>query len=82
MLELAPTKLRDDLYNTLESVKNGETVCVKTRTERFYILSQKQMDVLIHSSKTEFFAKKLSGKILGNLEESDLALKNYLILPK
>ena len=82
MLTLAPTTLRNDLYNTLELVKNGESVCINTRTDKFYILSEKQMEVLIHSSKVEFFSKKVSGKILGSLDEADLELKKYLILPK
>lgn len=82
MILLAPTELRNNLFNTLETVRKGETVCIKTRTENLYIISQKQLDRLTHSSKTITASNKISGKIVGNLEDADKELKEYLVLPK
>lgn len=82
MILLAPTDLRNNLFDTLETVKNGEMVCIKTRTENLYIISQKQLDRLTHSYKTVSASQKISGKIIGNLEDADRELKDYLVLPK
>jgi PHD/YefM family antitoxin component YafN of YafNO toxin-antitoxin module len=82
MLILAPTELRNNLFNTLESVKKGETVCIKTKEENLYIISEKQYERLTHSLKTNAGSHKVSGKILGSLDSADRELKEYLILPK
>ena len=82
MILLAPTELRNNLFNTLETVRKGEMVCIKTRTENLYIISQKQLDRLTHSSKTIAASSKISGRIVGNLEDADKELKEYLVLPK
>lgn len=82
MILYTPTELRNNLFGTLETVKKGEMVCIKTRTENLYIISQKQLDRLTHSSKTITTSHKVSGKILGNLEDADRELKEYLVLPK
>jgi hypothetical protein len=82
MILLAPTELRNNLFNTLETVRKGETVCIKTRTENLYIISQKQLDRLTHSSKTVGISNKITGKIVGDLEDADKELKEYLVLPK
>ncbi len=82
MILLAPTELRNNLFNTLETVRKGETVCIKTRKENLYIISEKQLERLTHSSKTIFASQKITGKIVGNLEDADKELKEYLVLPK
>jgi PHD/YefM family antitoxin component YafN of YafNO toxin-antitoxin module len=82
MILLAPTELRNNLFDTLETVRKGEMVCIRTRKENLYIISQKQLDRLTHSSKTIAASHKVSGKILSNLEDADKELKEYLVLPK
>ena len=68
MILYTPTELRNNLFGTLETVKKGEMVCIKTRTENLYIISQKQLDRLTHSSKTITASNKISGKIVGDLD--------------
>ena len=82
MILYTPTELRNNLFGTLETVKKGEMVCIKTRTENLYIISQKQLDRLTHSSKTITASNKISGKIVGDLEDADKELKEYLVLTK
>lgn len=82
MLFLGPTDLRTKLFDALETVKNGETVCITTRTENLYIVSQKQFDRLSNPSRAHGSSQKLKGKIIGNLEDADKELKEYLNLPK
>lgn len=79
---LAPTELRNSLFDTLETVRKGEMVCIKTRKENLYIISEKQLERLTYSSKTSLASQKINGKILGNLNDADKKLKEYLVLPK
>ncbi|HMV41902.1 MAG TPA: hypothetical protein PK079_00790 [Leptospiraceae bacterium] len=82
MILYTPTELRNNLFTTLDTVKRGETVCIKTREENLYIISEKQLERLKHSSKTITGSQKIKGRILGNLEEADKLLADYIILPK
>lgn len=82
MILLAPTELRNNLFDTLETVRMGEMVCIKTRKENLYIISEKQLERLTHSSKTAGALPKVNGKILGSLEEADKELKEYLVMPR
>ncbi len=82
MILYTPTELRNNLFTTLDTVKRGETVCIKTREENLYIISEKQLERLTHSSKTIAGSQKIKGRILCNLEETDKLLADYIILPK
>ncbi len=77
-----PTELRNHLFNVLETVQKGEMVCIKTRKENLYIISEKHLEKLTQSSKTVIGARKVRGKILGSLEDADKKLAEYIILPK
>ena len=77
-----PTELRNHLFNVLETVKKGEMVCIKTRKEKLYIISERHLEKLTHSSKTVLGASKVRGKILGSLDDADKKLAEYIILPK
>lgn len=77
-----PTELRNHLFNALETVQKGEMVCIKTRKENLYIISEKQLEKLTHSSKTILGESKVRGKILGSLDDADKKLAEYIILPK
>ena len=77
-----PTELRNHLFNVLETVKKGEMVCIKTRKENLYIISEKHLEKLTHSSKTVLGTSKVRGKILGILDDADKKLAEYIILPK
>ena len=77
-----PTELRNQLFNVLETVKKGEMVCIKTRKENLYIISEKHLEKLTHSSKTILGASKVRGKIIGSLDDADKKLAEYIILPK
>ena len=77
-----PTELRNHLFNVLETVKKGEMVCIKTRKENLYIISEKHLEKLTHSSKTVLVASKVRGKIIGSLDDADKKLAEYIILPK
>ena len=77
-----PTELRNHLFNVLETVQKGEMVCIKTRKENLYIISEKHLEKLTHPSKTVLGASKVRGKILGSLDDADKKLTEYIILPK
>ena len=76
-----PTELRNHLFSALETVQKGEMVCIKTRKENLYIISEKHFEKLTHS-KTVTGASKVRGKIFGSLEYADKKLAEYIILPK
>ena len=77
-----PTQLRNQLFNVLETVQKGGMVCIKTRKEKLYIISERHLEKLTHSSKTILGASKVKGKILGSLDDADKKLAEYIILPK
>ncbi len=82
MILFTPTELRNDLFNTLETVQKGEMVCIKTRKENLYIISEKHLEKLTHSYKATLGMVKVKGKIIGNLDDADKALAEYIVLPK
>ncbi len=82
MIIYKPTELRNHLFNALETVQKGEMVCIKTRKEKLYIISEKHLEKLTHSSKAVLGASKVRGKILGSLDDADKKLTEYIILPK
>jgi len=82
MIIYKPTELRNNLFNALETVLKGEMVCIKTRKENLYIISEKHLEKLTHSSKAVLGASKVRGKILGSLDDADKKLTEYIILPK
>jgi PHD/YefM family antitoxin component YafN of YafNO toxin-antitoxin module len=42
-----PSELRDDLYNTLESISNGERYVVTAKTGDVVLISKREYDCLI-----------------------------------
>ena len=77
-----PTELRNHLFNVLETVQKGEMVCIKTRKEKLYIISERHLEKLTQSSKIVLGVSKVRGKILGSLDDADKKLAEYIILPK
>jgi PHD/YefM family antitoxin component YafN of YafNO toxin-antitoxin module len=77
-----PTEFRNHLFSALETVEKGEMVCIKTRKENLYIISEKQLEKLTHSSKTVLGGSKIPGRILSSLDDADKKLTEYIVLQK
>ena len=82
MIIYKPTELRNNLFSTLETVQKGEMVCIKTRKDNLYIISEKHLEKLTHSSKNILGVSKVRGKILGSLDDADKKLAEYIVIPK
>jgi len=76
MITLKPTTLRNNLFQTLHRAARGEKVKIVSKQGTFFLVKQ-------HSRENQCDADKpkVKGSIIGNLDDADKKLRDYLRIP-
>ncbi len=78
MIAITPTQFRSGLFAQIDCALKGIPVHIRTRKGNAVLISEKAFEKA--SARTD--QREISGRIIGNLDDADLALEQHLVLPE
>jgi len=78
MITVTPTQLRSGLFTQIDHALKGTPIHIKTKRGNAVLISEKSFESISPQKNNP----KISGRIVGHLEDADKVLEQHLVLPE
>ena len=78
MVTVTPTQLRSGLFKQIDHALKGTPIHIRTKRGNAVLISEKAFEGVSAQKPNQ----KITGRIVGSLNDADKALEQHLILPE
>ena len=78
MITVTPTQLRSGLFRQIDHALKGTPIHIRTKRGNAVLISEKAFEGISTLTPNQ----KITGRIVGHLDDADKALEQHLVLPE